>query len=374
MHATLPRALLYVLMTMVAPRVYAADYYTAPAGSASGTCHVAATPCDLTYALGIAGNGDRISLAPGLYTPTTTLSANLTAVSGNFSLSLVGSGAAATTVKPTGLSGSACGFNITNTASVNQVYFSIAAMTIDGSASSSSPLCAGAGANLLLTQTIVANSAAAAIFTAFSPSYTINLEESALTGNAAGIVVSSGSGAIIIDRSLIAGNSGKGISAGGSLGLGRVSNSTIANNGGGGLLLSGSANLVADSTIANNGSGANSAISGTVSIARSVIAGTCSGTFGSYSVESPGSTCGLAANSIVNVSVGQLDLAVLGDNGGPTRTIMLQPSSYAIGAAGTGCPPVDQRDFDRALPCDAGAVQANAVKADKLFRADFEAF
>jgi len=349
----------------------ATDYYSAPGGITSGTCHLATTPCDLTYTLSIAGTGDRISLAPGLYTPTTTLTAT-------FSVSFVGSGSTTTTVKPTGLSGSSCGFYFANTPTVDQVYVSFSAMTIDGSASTSSPVCFGPGANISLDRTVIANSPAAGISTASSPLYSISLLESAIVGNGSGIVINSGisSGRIAVNRSLIAGNTGRGVNGSGAV-FGSFTNSTITNNAGGGLTLSGNVgNYISDSTIANNGSGLNSAILGSsVSVIRSVIAGTCSGTFGSYSVESPGNTCNLSgANSLVNVSVGQLSLAALADNGGPTQTLMLQPTSYAIGVAGTECAAVDQRDFVRSLPCDAGAIQANATKSDELFSADFEAF
>ncbi len=50
-------------------------------------------------------------------------------------------------------------------------------------------------------------------------------------------------------------------------------------------------------------------------------------------------------------------LAPLADNGGPTRTIAPLPGSPAL-AAGTDCPPTDQRGMPRADPCTLGALEA----------------
>ena len=50
-------------------------------------------------------------------------------------------------------------------------------------------------------------------------------------------------------------------------------------------------------------------------------------------------------------------LGMLGDNGGPTESLVPGASSPAIGL-GTGCPPTDQRGEARGEPCTAGAVEA----------------
>ena len=49
-------------------------------------------------------------------------------------------------------------------------------------------------------------------------------------------------------------------------------------------------------------------------------------------------------------------LAPLADNGGPTPTLLPMPGSPAL-AAGSGCPPTDQRGQPRADPCTLGAVE-----------------
>ena len=50
-------------------------------------------------------------------------------------------------------------------------------------------------------------------------------------------------------------------------------------------------------------------------------------------------------------------LGALADNGGPTQTIAPQPGSPAL-AAGSGCPPTDQRGEPRKEPCTLGAYEA----------------
>lgn len=49
-------------------------------------------------------------------------------------------------------------------------------------------------------------------------------------------------------------------------------------------------------------------------------------------------------------------LGALADNGGPTLTAAPQPGSPAL-AAGTDCPPTDQRGMPRGEPCTLGALE-----------------
>jgi hypothetical protein len=49
-------------------------------------------------------------------------------------------------------------------------------------------------------------------------------------------------------------------------------------------------------------------------------------------------------------------LATLADNGGPTQTVTPLPGSPAL-AAGSDCPPTDQRGMPRAEPCTLGALE-----------------
>jgi parallel beta-helix repeat protein len=52
------------------------------------------------------------------------------------------------------------------------------------------------------------------------------------------------------------------------------------------------------------------------------------------------------------------ELAGLGENGGPTPTLLPASSSPAVGL-GSDCPPTDQRGEARGEPCTAGAVEVN---------------
>jgi hypothetical protein len=67
-------------------------------------------------------------------------------------------------------------------------------------------------------------------------------------------------------------------------------------------------------------------------------------------------------------STGDPNLGPLGDNGGPSQTISLQPGSAAIDkipASGAGCPATDQRGVPRpaGAGCDIGAYEVAAPKA-----------
>jgi hypothetical protein len=117
---------------------------------------------------------------------------------------------------------------------------------------------------------------------------------------------------------------------------------------------------------------------GTANLTNSIIAGACEGPvsvarFG-VNIESPGDTCAL--NSSVDlVSVSDIGLGPLANNGGPTRTRLPQPGSVAIGAtAGPGvayCPRGDQRNYTRAGVCDIGAAEAAGTN-DLAFADGFE--
>jgi hypothetical protein len=111
------------------------------------------------------------------------------------------------------------------------------------------------------------------------------------------------------------------------------------------------------------------------SLRNSVINGTCESWLALSSggnVESPGDTCGLTApGDQVNVSVLDLALGPLTDNGGPTETHALLMGSVAIDAA-PNCPPpnMDQRGVARPQgdSCDAGAfeLELSTPRADCL--------
>lgn len=93
-------------------------------------------------------------------------------------------------------------------------------------------------------------------------------------------------------------------------------------------------------------------------------------------IESPGNTCGLAAEgNSVNIATASVALGPLGDNGGPTPTHLPAADSHAIDRASTPqCLPLDQRRYARpgGVRCDVGAVEADAEADDNLFADGFE--
>jgi hypothetical protein len=66
-----------------------------------------------------------------------------------------------------------------------------------------------------------------------------------------------------------------------------------------------------------------------------------------------------SVNNLNPQLVSELGGIALKDNGGPTKTIALRPTSPAIGAVTDTdlCPPTDQRGRPRSVPCDIGAFE-----------------
>jgi hypothetical protein len=200
-----------------------------------------------------------------------------------------------------------------------------------------------------------------------------------------------GTGTIMIDRSLIANNSG-GYGAGLRI-LGDVPstirNSTFAANSssqGGGVAFSSvglSVMTLNNVTFTGNSSGLGSAIallnSARMHASNTLIDGDCSLDAASvvqafYSLESPGDSCALAdPSNKVSVSAASLKLGALADNGGATQTAMPMSGSVAIDAGGPACEPVDQRDLLRNVgACDIGAAEADAAVPDEIFSGVFD--
>ena len=114
-----------------------------------------------------------------------------------------------------------------------------------------------------------------------------------------------------------------------------------------------------------------------VSLTNTIIADTARGSCsGSLAITSGGgnitddATCGLTQPGDLEDTVASL--GTLADNGGRTRTILPLAGSPAIdGGVVNGCPPVDQRGFERPADgdgdavavCDSGAVEVAAVQA-----------
>ncbi|MDY3559753.1 YDG domain-containing protein [Gemmata sp. JC673] len=222
---------------------------------------------------------------------------------------------------------------------------------------------------------------------------TLAVSASTITNNAAnfGGGISNFNGTLTVTGSTVAnnvGNFGGGIYSTGSA---AVTASTIANNSGGnaggGILNSGGTLTVSASTIANNSAGGaggggiyNSG--GTATLASAILAdgfggnSNLSASSANNLLVGSGSVGGLSSGANGNVVVptvaaAGLDPAGLKDNGGPTQTIALLPTSPAIGAGPfAGGATVDQRGYGRpaAGNIDLGAYQTTAAprEADSL--------
>jgi len=90
-------------------------------------------------------------------------------------------------------------------------------------------------------------------------------------------------------------------------------------------------------------------------------------------LESPSNTCGLGPGDQVNVTVANLKLGSLADNGGPTLTHHPGPGSAAIDMGDdSDCTAEDQRGVPRPIgaKCDVGSVEV--INVDLIFADGFE--
>ncbi len=182
--------------------------------------------------------------------------------------------------------------------------------------------------------------------------------------------------ALVLTTSTVAGNSAN---LGGGLYLDdnlQAQNSTIANNSTsgtadqGGAIFDDAAVNLSFVTVNGNTSSDGSAIfnddaDGGV-IGSSIVQASCDALAGSEAINSGGhnvlgdSSC-VTPTSSDQAGVSNFRLTGLGNNGGPTQTMLPLPSSPAVGAGGTACPPTDQRGVNRpqGAACDSGAVEIN---------------
>jgi large repetitive protein len=174
-------------------------------------------------------------------------------------------------------------------------------------------------------------------------------------------------GSLEVTDSTYSGNTADAIVSAGTGGV-SLYNSTLAGSGGSGLFQDGSGGtLIAQSTITGNADYGLLSGDGEIAFTESILADnhTDCGTSGSGSVVNTGlsveddSTCGVVTGSKVSSQIGALALA---NNGGPTQTERITPSSaaYDFVPAG-GCTTDDQRGVPYAQAgkstCDAGAYQ-----------------
>jgi len=184
------------------------------------------------------------------------------------------------------------------------------------------------------------------------------------TPAAGGAISNSGAGALTVTNCTFSGNSGAGGGAIQSLHGGTVTSSTFSNNSAG-------AGGAGAAILANNT---------TVQVTNSILAGSTGANCGVQSAGAIGNgadnisddgSCGFGSSVGANGdTIGDNVLPLLGtsglqNNGGPTDTIALQPTSPAVNAVPIGdCPATDQRGDPRPDPgdnsstCDIGAFES----------------
>ena len=201
----------------------------------------------------------------------------------------------------------------------------------------------------------------------------------------------SNNGSLTVTNCTFVGNTAAGGGAiynGGPAGTLAVTNCTFSGNvsAAGGAIESGHGGTVTSSTFANNSSGSSSAGAAilatdtTVQVANSILAGSTGANCGvvgtgvvgngGFNISDDGS-CGFGSSPGANGdTLGDnvlplLDTSGLQNNGGPTDTIGLQPTSPAVNAVPIAdCPATDQRGDPRPDPgdksnaCDVGAFES----------------
>ena len=230
-------------------------------------------------------------------------------------------------------------------------------------------------------------------------SSTVDVVDSSFTYNFAvggAGAIGNGAGVLTIEGSTIAFNSATGQGGGGignDGGTMTMVNCTVSNNsesgttgGGGGIGNLGSAEVV-NSTVWGNSSsgplgGGGIGNAGDIQIKNSIVGGSTAGgdcfdlgMFGAAgdNFDTDG-TCAMIDADFTQVTAGQLALAALANNGGPTQTRALLAGSVAIDAV-TDCTlidgtpvTVDQRGITRPkrASCDTGAFEAEAISVVEI--------
>ena len=142
-------------------------------------------------------------------------------------------------------------------------------------------------------------------------------------------------------------------------------NVAFGSNGGGIWLSYEPSGTILNATIANNHSTADSMIAGAIfgaglTLKNTIISGNtamytpgCDESHASDggNIQWPGGALCSDDPTVEDPGLGEL-----GDNGGPTETMMPSASGPAVGL-GTDCPETDQRGEPRAAPCTSGAVE-----------------
>jgi hypothetical protein len=330
--------------------------YVAASGTNSGSCTSSADPCaTVTYALTQAGINPTIEVS-GTIDDNVTTSSSVTIT-----------GAQAPPGSPAVLDGTGVG----------------------------AVVAVGSGGSVTLDHLTLQHGSSSKTFAYGGGIYnfygTVNLTDSTVTDNTAQIGGGIANGGVLtVSESTISDNSAS--SSGGGIsnfnGTVTVTDSTISGNSaafGGGISNGIGTTTLTSSTISGNsgGGGIDDFHGQPVTAAASIVAGNAGGncTGGPYisvgynqTDDATGAGCGLTQSTdLVNETA---DLGPLGDNGGPTLTMLPAPTSPAAGAIPVGttlsgvavCPGTDQRGVVRPQPsggttCTIGAVEVAPVKA-----------
>jgi len=197
----------------------------------------------------------------------------------------------------------------------------------------------------------------------------VTVTNSTVSGNDVGIVSAS---SLTLTNSTVSGNMvGSGIEAFDALTL---TNSTVSGNGGLGVFSDrgGATATVTNSTVSGNGDGGIVIVFGTTTVTNTIVDGDCfieAGVSNGNNIESPGNTCSFdQISDQVDVTVADLNLGPLADNGGPTQTH--KPGDGGLGSGSVAIDWIPQADCgvatdQRGQPrpetggtmCDVGAFE-----------------
>ncbi len=295
---------------------------------------------------------------------------------GNYRILTVASGVTASISGLTITNGAADGGGISNSGTLT-----VSNSTISGNTA----IFSGSGGGVLNSGTLTVDNStisgnSAGIGGGISGGGIMTISNSTISGNVAsnlGGGIANG-GATMVRNSTIAGNSagfGAGIYNGSTSGPLTINNSTIANNSaaaqGGGIWNNIGMLTVSDTTIAGNSANADGGgiyVSSPMAARNSIITVNTApagpdvyGNFGSQGhnlLGNPQDASGWVDTDLLHVNA---RLGPLQDNGGPTRTMALPPSSPALNAGAPdqlGVP--DQRGVVRSSGVNIGAFQASA--------------
>ncbi len=342
-------------------------------------CSSAATPGSLAYEVSSANPGDDITFA---LSPACSL-ITLTSVLPISGLTITGPGAGSLAISG---GGSNAMF------STNSGTTTISGLTLeDGSdGGSGGGAILNNGGTLSIADCTFSGNTSTFYGGAISSTGSLSVTGSTFSDNSA-TSGAAGAGAILvvgtatIDSSTFSGNTAAGVAGAidnqGNL---TVTNSTFAGNStsaiGGGILNNPGTASISNSTFWGNsaesdGAGVYNQVGNTLTLTATILADSSAGgdcgtngtiTDGGYNLDDDG-TCSFTGPGDLSDTPSGLDPAGLENNGGPTRTIALEPGSAAIGDVSNGslCPATDQRGVARSTPCDIGAynTQADAISS-----------